>query len=184
MLHIVWRPIKGYEGLYEVSNCGEIRSLHSNKVKKQNVCKNGYRYVDLYKNGCGKTLLVHRLVAQAFIDNPFNKRTVNHIDGNKHNNCVSNLEWATYSENAKHAYRLGLKFSTDKQKEATRKMGKRFGGKSRKGKAVAMLKDGEEVKRFESLHEAARYVGAVPSGICAVCKGRRNTIKGYEWKYV
>ena len=76
--------------------------------KKQTHGKNGYKYVTLYANNVGKKLYIHRLMAELYIPNPENKRTVNHIDGNKHNNALSNLEWHTDSENIKHAYDNGL----------------------------------------------------------------------------
>ena len=76
--------------------------------KKQTLGKNGYRYVTLYSNNQSKKLYIHRLLAELYIPNPECKRTVNHIDGNKHNNCLTNLEWHTDSENIKHAYDNGL----------------------------------------------------------------------------
>lgn len=100
----IWKDIEGYEGLYQVSNMGRVRSVdkyvqnHSKlnfkkgKLKKLRPKDNKYLIVDLYKGNKPKTLYVHRLVAFAFIDNPLNKETVNHKDGNVQNNCVDNLE--------------------------------------------------------------------------------------------
>ena len=102
-----WRNVVGYEGLYEVSSTGEVRNARTLVVLKQSVC-NGYRRVNLWKGNKYKTKKVHRLVAEAFIENHLGKRTVNHIDGDKTNNSVENLDWATYGENTKHAYDLGL----------------------------------------------------------------------------
>ena len=76
--------------------------------KKQTLGKNGYRYVTLYANNQSKKLYIHRLLAELYIPNPECKRTVNHIDGNKQNNCITNLEWHTDSENIQHAYDNGL----------------------------------------------------------------------------
>lgn len=123
----LWREIKGYEGLYEISNTGKVRSKDrivtgKNGVSKKNKGKELYftisqvderghlsrARVQLWKENKSKLMLVHRLVAEAFIDNPEHKETVNHIDGNPLNNNVENLEWATYSENQKHAYETGL----------------------------------------------------------------------------
>ena len=118
----VWKDIEGYEGLYQVSNFGNIKSLarivHSEKrsdykikekVLKQSDTTTGYKKVELHKdNKKRKSFKVHRLVAQAFIPNPENKREVNHIDGNKHNNNVNNLEWVTSSENKLHAFEMHL----------------------------------------------------------------------------
>ena len=97
-----WRDIKGYEGAYQVSSYGRIRSRF--KILKKQKHKQGYELVGLSKNGITKRYLVHRLVAEAFIKNVDNKPEVNHIDGNKLNNDLSNLEWVTRSENTKKAY--------------------------------------------------------------------------------
>ena len=111
----IWRDIKGYEGLYQVSNTGKIKSLSRTyfklgklatykekelKIVKQ---KTGYCTVNLYKNSFLKVMLVHRLVAETFIKHPKNKNVVNHIDYNKENNCVENLEWTTQQENLAHS---------------------------------------------------------------------------------
>lgn len=118
----VWKPVVGYEGLYEVSNKGRIKSLKRSTVTKEGwvqnvhggICKqkdtrDGYKEVTLFKNGKPKSIRTHRLVAFAFLGKPTDDRTeVNHKDGNKKNNSVSNLEWVTSSENQLHAYRMGL----------------------------------------------------------------------------
>lgn len=112
-----WKPVKDYEGFYEVSNHGQVRSLSKQdrlgrskegKIKAQ--CNNGtgYMVVNLKVDGKQKMKTVHRLVAETFIPNPLDLPEVNHIDGNKQNNCVENLEWCTHSENTKHAFDLGL----------------------------------------------------------------------------
>ena len=102
------RDVIGYEGLYKVTSDGKIWSIKSNKFLKLNFKKNGYVYVELNKNGVGKTLRVHRIVAESFIDNPENKKTVNHKNGVKSDNRVSNLEWMTVQENTIHAYENGM----------------------------------------------------------------------------
>jgi hypothetical protein len=103
----VWKPVVGYEGLYEVSIYGEIKSIKTGKLLKPRL-STGYAMVALWNNGLRKDLKIHRLVAIAYIKNPMNKPQVNHIDGNKLNNELSNLEWVTNSENLKHAYKNGL----------------------------------------------------------------------------
>ena len=93
------KDVSGYEGLYKVSDDGLVHSLYSNKLLKQNTDKDGYKTVNLYKNHVRKTVKVHRLVAQAFIDNPNNLPVVNHIDEVKYNNASSNLEWCSIKYN-------------------------------------------------------------------------------------
>ena len=110
----VWKDITGYEGLYQVSNLGFVRSLHphSCKIVNPTILKgddvHGYPRVELHRRRTKTKHLVHRLVAVAFIPNPDNKPEVNHKDGKKDNNCVDNLEWCTRKENMKHAYDNGL----------------------------------------------------------------------------
>lgn len=111
----IWKDIEGYEGLYEVSTHARIRSYknygHGKKdtyriLKPQK--RGNYVAVTLYKSHIPDTRSVHRLVAETFIPNPENKPCINHLDGNKLNSCVWNLEWSTYSENLEHAYAIGL----------------------------------------------------------------------------
>lgn len=112
----VWKPVVGYEGLYEVSQNGDVRNVKTQKVL---IPRNStsYSMVALYDNGKRKDLKIHRLVAQAFLPNPKNKPQVNHKNGDKLNNHVQNLEWCTNSENQKHAYKTGLRKVTDYQIE-------------------------------------------------------------------
>jgi hypothetical protein len=127
-----WRAVIGWEGLYEVSNIGNVRRLphRGRAIKVLKPFKEPKRYVRvvLFVNNSAKTCHVHRLVAKSFIPNPENKPNVNHKDGNKHNNLVSNLEWCTQSENAIHSYRIGLQKPvrscklTDKQMAEIREM--------------------------------------------------------------
>lgn len=105
-------PVKGYEDRIAITKNGRIFSLKSNKILKTTIFPNGYEVLCLMfqkPKRHTKTLYVHRLVAETFIDNPFGKKTVNHIDGNKQNNDVNNLEWSTQGENNKHAYDTKLK---------------------------------------------------------------------------
>ena len=126
-----WKECVGFEGYYEVSNLGNIKTVarvgtKSNGrkliVKERILAQSnarGYKHVTLKVNGSRKDMRVHRLVAMAFLDNAENKEMVNHIDGCKSNNLLSNLEWATRSENELHAYRTGLKKSSDLHKRRT-----------------------------------------------------------------
>lgn len=104
----IWLDIKGYEGIYKISNLGNVYSLKRNKLLLPKMDRYGYVSVKLYKNGNHQKYNIHRLVAISFIPNPFNKETVNHINGIKNDNRMDNLEWATYKENTQHAIRTGL----------------------------------------------------------------------------
>ena len=154
-----WRPIKGYEGLYEVSNMGRVKSLHRHQsaILKQGMGHSGYMGVSLYKNGTRNRTLVHRLVATAFIQNPYNYEIVNHKDGNKNNNIVDNLEWCTSSYNTKHAYRIGL-MNVDAQKKSVI-LYKRYG-------------------EYESITEAAEDLG-VPIGTLSNAIRKNRTIHSF-----
>lgn len=114
----IWKDVVGYEGLYQVSNLGRIKSGYKPIILQSGVCR-GYLIVNLYKNKKGLSRKVHRLVAQAFIPNPENKPTVNHKDGNKQNNCVDNLEWATVKEQNIHANKTGLMENAKKKESKT-----------------------------------------------------------------
>lgn len=112
----IWRDIKGYEGLYQISNLGRVKSMHGRRprILKPGMMGTGYRegtgylFVILCKNGVPKKRKVHRLVATAFIPNTCHEPQVNHKDGNKLNNRVDNLEWCSATHNICHAYRTGL----------------------------------------------------------------------------
>lgn len=104
-----WRPIENYEGYYEVSNEGRVRNARTGYIMKKRLNVDGYVKATLTINYKAKDFGVHRLVAKAFIPNKENKETVNHIDGNKENNHISNLEWLDRHEQLEHAYKLGLK---------------------------------------------------------------------------
>jgi hypothetical protein len=169
-----WKPIKDYENLYEVSNLGRIKSLERislqkhllpEKILKTAKNKYGYLKVTLHKNYKQKVVNVHRIVAETFIPNPHNLPCVNHIDGNKENNCVDNLEWCTIQENNIHAFKTGLKQPSYKAVIATN------------------LQTGEEIY-FNSLEETAQYFNLKnKSNISKVCRGKVKSLKGYTFKY-
>lgn len=127
----MWKDIKGFEGLYQVSDTGKVKRISSEvtsitgqkyivpgRMLKTTLTGRGYPTVTLSKQGKVKRYYVHRLVAEAFIPNPENKPTVNHINGNKLQSNVENLEWSTYSDNNQHAYNTGLKASGEGQYKA------------------------------------------------------------------
>ncbi len=130
-----WKDIKGYEGLYQISNLGRVKSLaryvnrkyNSQRLVKERILSigdngNGYCNVCLTKKCSKKTEKVHQLVAQAFIDNPNNYPEINHSDGNKANNKIENLIWCTRSQNIKHAFKTGLKISLKGEKNHLSKL--------------------------------------------------------------
>lgn len=186
----VWKPVIGYEGHYEVSNFGNIKSIFrllvdvNNKtyrkyelILKPSINKYGYLQVGLSINNKLKSYTVHRLVAEAFIDNPFNKPTVNHKDGNKLNNFVSNLEWATKSEQAVHSLDMGLRTIPNSWNG-------KFGGDHGASKKVLQLDlNNNLICEYDSIIDASNYIGIHPSGITKVCKGKGKSAGGFKWKY-
>ena len=109
----VWKDIKDFEGLYQVSNLGNVKRLQGKgcsqeRIISKSINKFGYIYIGLHNKGIYRKIKAHRLVGIAFIDNPNNKKTINHINGIKTDNRVENLEWCTFLENKQHAVNIGL----------------------------------------------------------------------------
>lgn len=185
----VWKPIPDYEGYYEVSNTGKIRSVnherkayHGSYVMKGRELKpsfgnSGYLQVGLSKLGKTKNFMIHRIVARVFIvnDNPKCKIAVNHIDGNKVNNNADNLEWVSYSDNQKHAYANGLNSWNPRK------------GRPSKPVVQISIDTGKARAVYESLGEAKRAVGAKGShsSIMRCCRGdkRYKTAHGFKWMF-
>ncbi len=179
-----WKDIHGFEGKYQISSFGNVRSFtkwSNGKLLKGGTCGNPgpYRYVCLVKTSRKDTkpYYIHRLVAEHFIDNPFGKKEVNHIDGNTLNNSVTNLEWCTRDENAKHASRTGL-LSHDSLK----------GKNNIKSKAVIQkTKDGQFVKEWESVNQIMRETGYKASQIFKCCHPEKYPLAksayGYKWEF-
>lgn len=200
-----WKPICGYEGFYEISNYGRVKSLDYNRTKQEKILrqgknKYGYLMVVLYKEGKGKTIKVHRLVAQAFIPNPNNFRCVNHKDENKTNNCVDNLEWCDHKYNLNYkntqarrvastdfkAFQARRVASTD-WKSVGRKNAEKLTNGVRSKQVYQYTKDGTLVAIWTSTRECGRNgfnFGAV-SQCCNNCFNREgnNVYKGFKWSY-
>lgn len=178
-----WKPVKGYEKEYSINKYGEVMRNETKKLLKPSVAKNGYFIVSLWKNNKGKTHYIHRLIAEHFIP-PYQGETVNHKDGIKTNNDLSNLEWSTYSQNNKHAYDMGLKSITAEHSEKLRKVIiKRNKNNSYRSIPIEAYKlDGSFVGKFVSIKEAAETLGISRKPIY---EGLRNKVKPtlYKFKY-
>ena len=182
LMEEIWKDVVGYEGLYQVSNLGRVKSI-AHKVRcrggfrtlptklmspQTDKKKNFYYFVRLHKNGVAKSYFVHRLVAVAFIDNPNNLPQINHKDGNKRNNNVNNIEWCTASENSHHAFTTGLSTPTISHY---------------RGVQAFRFSDNSFVGEYKSQHEAAKILGLNVAHICSNLHGRCEHIKGYYFKY-
>lgn len=191
----IWRDIEGYEGRYQVSNFGRVKSLDrkrwngftfanlKGKILKLRLHRNkGYLNVILYDgHRNGKTVEIQRLVAQAFIPNPDKLPCVNHKDENPQNNMVSNLEWCTYSYNNNYGNH-NLKMSITRQQEKYKIISIKNGQKV--SKAVEQLDlNGQQLHVYPSQSEAARKTGSTQDGISDCCRGKRKSHNGYLWRY-
>ncbi len=134
----------------------------------------GYNCVHIYVNKKRLVKKIHRLVAEYYIPNPNKFNVVNHIDGNKKNNNLDNLEWCTHSHNSLHAYRTGLKVAYWTGKK---------GSSHPRAREVVKMKNNQILCVYESTIAAAKENGLIQQNISNVCRGKRNTCGGYEWKY-
>lgn len=176
----VWKDIKGYEGYYQISNTGRVKSLKRiilksdgrrqfviEKILKPWGNKDRYSQVSLKINKKRFCPLIHRLVAEAFIPNPDNKKEVNHKHGIKKDNRVSQLEWNTPSENQKHAFKKGLQINAT-------------GFDNPRSKTILVIKNGYR-QIFGSMGEAARVLNIKKTGISNCIKGNKKTHGGYKF---
>lgn len=170
-----WRDVVGFEGFYKVSSIGRIKAIHGKeKIIKTSLDRRGYPRTTLCIRGRKKYDSIHRFVAIAFIDNPENKRTVNHKDGNKLNNCVDNLEWATDKENKAHAMANGLAVMPEHK----------MSGDHVGSKIVLQYDLNMNILREYSCGaDAAREHNYTPEGIYNCCRGVFKSYKGFIWKY-
>lgn len=175
MVKEIWKDIKNYEKLYQVSNLGRVKSLKKQIIRSNNykqtfqekiltpsLSKNGYLTVALCDKGKQKTFTIHRLVAETFIKNKNNHKCVNHKDENKLNNNVNNLEWCTYKYNNQY---------NDKMSH-------------RRIKVNQYSKDNRFIKQWDGLINIEKELNINRNNITTVCKGKRKTAGGYIWRYV
>lgn len=173
----IWKDIIGYEGLYQVSNMGRVKSLNYNHTGTERVLKAikgkyGYLKVNLYKDGKKKPHYVHRIVAQTFIPNPNNLSEVNHMDERPENNMAENLEWVSHKENINYGTRT------------ERALKLQINHPSKSKPVLQYTPKGELVREWSSAREAGRN-GFHQGGISQCCNGKYgcNTHKGYVWKF-
>lgn len=197
----MWKDIDWTEGRYSVSDRGEVRSndrlVYNNgtgctyqikgKILRQYKNNKGYLYVDLCISGIPKRYLVHRLVAETFIENPNNYPIINHKDCNPLNNTVENLEWCTYQDNIRYCVSLGRQnLQTEKRQQAIHAPHTWLHTKVRQYSL-----NGDFIQEFESLTAAANWLVSngitknkgAKSNISACCKGKNKTSYGYKWEY-
>lgn len=166
----VWKKVPDKYGNYEVSTFGRIRHANTRKVKKTRIHKTGYVYTNTVNCKKRINIKMHRLVAETFIPNAEDKICVNHIDGDKTNNKVENLEWVTHKENMEHAIRTGLFDPHNTKRNFT--------------PVLQKDKYGNVVKRWKSIKEAAEHVNVCSGNISDACRNRGKTAGGYIWEYI
>lgn len=166
---MIWKTIEGTNGEYQVSDTGLVRTTKTNRILRPAVSRHGYERVCLFKKDRERRYRVHRLVAIAFIPNPDNLPQVNHIDGNKRNNHVSNLEWVTSEQNMHHAKEHGLRIGHEKFCD------------SKKKRVIATNIDSGEQFVFESILAARKAIGTCH--VQEVLKGLRQQAKGYTFAF-
>ena len=174
----IWKPVKDYEGLYEISSLGRVKNLNYRGTGKEKILKNtedrkGYSTISLRKNGKRKLLKVHRLVAEAFIPNPESKPCVDHINTIRNDNRVENLRWVTNKENNNNPL-------TKKKMRETKK-----GENNPKNKPVVQIdpNTNEVVNTYCSAREASRQTGVNHGNISQCCNDKRKTTGGFIWKF-
>lgn len=163
----IWKDVVGYEGIYLVSNYGNIkrkdyRGTGIERMLKPSINQNGYLQLQLYKNGKRKNYLVHQLVGKAFIPNPNNLIEINHKDENPLNNKLENLEWCTRAYNNNYGTR-------------TQRISKMV---------MATNKENKNTIIFKSISQAERELKIANASIIACCKGKRESAGGYTWEYI
>ena len=166
-MYEIWKDIEGYEGLYQISNKGRVKSLYkgSERILKPWINNVGYYYIALCNDSVSKKFSLHRLVAQAFIPNPDNLPEINHKDENKLNNSVENLEWIRHMDNCNYGTR------------------NERAGYSLSIPIIQYSKSGDFIREWPSGQEVKRVLGISNSNINSCCKGKLKSSGGFIWKY-
>lgn len=185
----IWRDIEGYEGFYQVSNLGNVKSLNYQKRGYEKnltpkINNSGRLWVELARDGIKRQFQIHRLVGMAFISNPLNLPQINHLDENPKNNRVDNLEWCTNRYNKeytmrrhhdKYPYFNGLK---ERRPAPVRRNGKRT-----HLPVLQLTKDGELIKQWPNVTTVKYETGWSDWSISECCRGNRKTAYGFKWQY-
>ena len=180
----IWEDINGYKSLYQISNKGNVRSLDRIIFRKNKIpihvrgktltaviAPNGYPVVALWKDNRGKTVYIHRLVAETLIPNPHDYPIINHKDENKANNCVENLEWCNMLYNNNYAARnQRLSLSLKNNNKLSKKI-------------IQYSTDNQFIKEWNSIREIERVLHIPGSAIVRVCKGLGKSSHGFLWRY-
>lgn len=169
----IWKDIKGYEGLYKISNTGKVLSLRTGKIRATCVNNSGYEITHLYKDAVDTSCTIHKLVAQAFVPNPNNFPEINHLNENKVDNRAENLEWCSRRYNQVYSGNI----------EKWTKAGA-LGSKAKKSKRVYQFTlEGDFIKEWFSAREAQAELGIKRTGIGKCCLGKYKQCGGFLWSF-
>lgn len=177
----IWKDIDGYDGLYQISTFGRVKSFKNGyeKIMRQKTNNKGYKWVVLSSNGTQANCLIHRLVATHFLDNTNNYKVVNHIDENPKNNNIENLEWCTHSENTNKSTKFHNYYKTQKVLCATRNSKNKDTYKN-----IQQCLDGNVVKIFKNSIDVEQQLGFDKSFILSCCRHKRKSAYGYQWQFI
>lgn len=176
---IIWKDLKGFEDGYKISSKGDIVCKKDNTKINTRISNDGYMRVTLYYQHKSYIKSVHRLTAETFIerDTAIDNLEVNHIDGNKLNNNINNLEWVTHKENIMHAW-------NNKLFEPVREASKRYGKENPNAKRVYQIKDDIVIQVFDTIKEASIKTNTNRTNIGKCCNNKRMKANGFEWSFI